>query len=73
MHLRIEAFGCLTTLPRSSVSSGEHRPPLRREPYAGTAQTFLPVGKATILAGSVFSQSVYIITSRRRSTAVILR
>ena len=27
MHLRIEAFGCLTTLARRSVSSGEHRPP----------------------------------------------
>jgi hypothetical protein len=41
---------------------------------AGTAQTVLPVGKASTLPRSSFSQSAYlVITSRRRSTAVILR
>ena len=40
----------------------------------GTAQTVLPVGKARTLPRSSFSQSAYlVITSRRRSTAVILR
>jgi hypothetical protein len=40
----------------------------------GTAQTILPVGKARTLPRSSFSQSAYlVITSRRRSTAVILR
>ena len=44
------------------------------ESYAGTAQTVLPVGKARTLPRSSFSQSAYlVITSRRRSTAVILR
>ena len=44
------------------------------ESYGGTAQTVLPVGKARTLPRSSFSQSAYlIITSRRRSTAVILR
>ena len=44
------------------------------ESYAGTAQTVLAVGKARTLPRSSFSQSAYlVITSRRRSTAVILR
>ena len=39
-----------------------------------TAQMVLPVGKARTLPRSSFSQSAYlVITSRRRSTAVILR
>ena len=44
------------------------------ESYAGIAQTVLPLGKARTLPRSSFSQSAYlVITSRRRSTAVILR
>ena len=44
------------------------------ESRAGTAQTILPVGKARTLPRSSFSQSAYlVITSRRRSTSVILR
>ena len=44
------------------------------ESYAGTAQTVLPVGKERTLPRSSFSQSAYlVITSLRRSTAVILR
>jgi hypothetical protein len=42
--------------------------------YAGTAQTVLAVRNAKTLPRSSFSQSAYlVITSRRRSTAVILR
>jgi hypothetical protein len=56
------------------VSDANIDPPPRWTPHAETAQTVLPVGNARTSPRSSFSQSAHlVITSRRRSTAVILR
>jgi hypothetical protein len=63
---RVSRFRPRNRAPRRLVHAAES--------YAGTAQTVLPIGKARTLPRSSFSQSAYlVITSRRRSTAVILR